>query len=40
LGGDIFGDGAGGFDVIAALPLAEGYATSFRNMDLEKQKLK
>ncbi|MGH9930384.1 MAG: alpha/beta fold hydrolase, partial [Pyrinomonadaceae bacterium] len=39
LGGDIFSDGAGQFDVIAALPLAEGYATSFRNMDLQKQKL-
>jgi dipeptidyl aminopeptidase/acylaminoacyl peptidase len=39
LGGAIFGDGAGSFDVLAALPLAEGYATSFRNMDLQKQKL-
>ena len=39
LGGAIFGDGAGNFDVIAALPLAEGYATSFRNMDLQKLKL-
>ena len=39
LGGAIFGDGAGDLDVIAALPLAEGYATSFRNLDLQKQKL-
>ncbi len=39
VGGDIFGDGAGGLDVIAALPLAEGYTASFRNMDLQKQKL-
>ena len=39
VGGDIFGDGAGEFDVIAALPLAAGYTTSFRNMDLQKQKL-
>jgi hypothetical protein len=39
LGGAIFGDGAGGMDAIANLPLAEGYATSFRNMDLQKQKL-
>jgi dipeptidyl aminopeptidase/acylaminoacyl peptidase len=39
LGGDIFGDGAGGMDAIAALPLAEGYATSFRNLDLQKQKV-
>jgi dipeptidyl aminopeptidase/acylaminoacyl peptidase len=39
LGGAIFGDGAGSYDVMAALPLAEGYATSFRTVDLEKQKL-
>jgi dipeptidyl aminopeptidase/acylaminoacyl peptidase len=39
LGGEIFGDGAGGMDVIAALPLAEGYTTSFRNFDLQKQKI-
>ncbi len=39
LGGDIFGDGAGAFDAIAALPLAEGYTASYRNMDLQKQKL-
>jgi len=39
VGGDIFGDGAGGMDAIAALPLAAGYAVSFRNMDLQKQKL-
>ena len=39
LGGDIFGDGPGGLDAIAALPLAEGYASNFRNMDLETQKL-
>ena len=39
LGGVVFGDGAGNFDVIAALPLAVGYATSFRNLDLQTQKL-
>ena len=39
LGGAVFGDGAGNFDVIAALPLAVGYATSFRNLDLQTQKL-
>jgi dipeptidyl aminopeptidase/acylaminoacyl peptidase len=39
LGGTIFADGAGNLDVLAALPLAEGYAISFRNMDLQKQKL-
>jgi dipeptidyl aminopeptidase/acylaminoacyl peptidase len=40
LGGPIFGDGAGDFDVLATLPLAEGYAISYRTLDLEKQKLK
>jgi dipeptidyl aminopeptidase/acylaminoacyl peptidase len=39
LGGDIFGDGAGGLDAIAALPLAAGYVTTLRSMDLQKQKL-
>ena len=39
LGGAIFADGAGGFNVIGALPLVEGYTTSFRNFDLEKQKV-
>jgi hypothetical protein len=39
LRGAVFGDGAGAFDAIAALPLAEGYTTSFRNLDLQKQKL-
>ncbi|MEP6819328.1 MAG: alpha/beta fold hydrolase [bacterium] len=39
LGGAVFGDGAGSFDVLAALPLAEGYTLSFRNLDLQKQKL-
>ncbi|HEV7745325.1 MAG TPA: alpha/beta fold hydrolase [Pyrinomonadaceae bacterium] len=39
LGGDVFGDGPGGYDAIAALPLAEGYVSSFRNMDMENQKL-
>ncbi|MGH9871703.1 MAG: S9 family peptidase [Pyrinomonadaceae bacterium] len=39
LGGVIFGDGPGGLDVIATLPLAEGYVVSYRNMDMEKQKL-
>ena len=37
-GGTLFADGAGSFDVIAALPLAEGYSLSFRNFDVEKQK--
>lgn len=37
-GGSIFADGAGAFDVIARLPLTEGYATTFRNFDIQKQK--
>jgi dipeptidyl aminopeptidase/acylaminoacyl peptidase len=40
LGGPIIGDGAGDFDVLATLALAEGYTISFRTLDLEKQKLK
>lgn len=38
MGGTLFADGAGGFDVIAALPLAQGYTLSFRNFDVMKQK--
>jgi dipeptidyl aminopeptidase/acylaminoacyl peptidase len=38
LGGQAFADGAGAFDVIAALPLAEGYSAGFRNFDVQKQK--
>lgn len=38
LGGALFADGAGMYDVIAALPLAEGYAVGFRNLDVMKQK--
>ncbi len=37
-GGALFADGAGTFEVIASLPLAEGYSLSFRNFDLQKQK--
>ncbi|HKR23184.1 MAG TPA: S9 family peptidase, partial [Pyrinomonadaceae bacterium] len=37
-GGALFADGAGTFEVIASLPLAEGYSLSFRNWDLTKQK--
>ncbi len=37
-GGVMFADGAGTYFVIAALPLAEGYTTTFRNFDLQKQK--
>ena len=38
LGGDLFADGAGANDVLALLPLAEGYTTTFRNLDVQKQK--
>jgi len=37
-GGALFADGAGTFDVIASLPLADGYSLSFRNFDIMKQK--
>jgi hypothetical protein len=37
-GGALFADGAGTFEVIASLPLAEGYSLSFRNFDVQKQK--
>jgi dipeptidyl aminopeptidase/acylaminoacyl peptidase len=37
-GGALFADGAGAFEVIASLPLAEGYSLSFRNFDVQKAK--
>lgn len=40
LDGELFADGPGAFSVIAALPLAEGYTTSFRNLDVQAQKVK
>jgi dipeptidyl aminopeptidase/acylaminoacyl peptidase len=40
LGGALFADGAGSNSVVAALPLAEGYSTSFRNFDVQTQKVK
>jgi dipeptidyl aminopeptidase/acylaminoacyl peptidase len=40
LGGPLFADGPGLRQVIACLPLAEGYATTFRNFDVVKQKVK
>jgi dipeptidyl aminopeptidase/acylaminoacyl peptidase len=39
LGGPLFGDAAGGDQAIACLPLAEGYSTTFRNFDLQSQKV-
>ena len=40
LGGALFADGAGANDAIAALPLAEGYTTTFRNFDIMSQQVK
>ncbi len=40
LGGPLFADSAGAALVIASLPLADGYGTTFRNFDLQKQKVK
>jgi hypothetical protein len=37
-GGALFADGAGTFEVLASLPLADGYSLSFRNFDVMKQK--
>ena len=37
-GGALFADGAGTFEVIASLPLVDGYSLSFRNFDVQKQK--
>jgi dipeptidyl aminopeptidase/acylaminoacyl peptidase len=39
LGGVLFADGAGAPNALAALPLAEGYQATFRNFDLQKQKV-
>ena len=36
LGGELFADGASSH-VVALLPLAEGYTTTFRNLDVQKQ---
>ncbi|MGI8958688.1 MAG: S9 family peptidase [Bryobacteraceae bacterium] len=40
LGGPLFADSAGSMQSIAALPLADGYRTTFRNFDLQSQKPK
>ncbi|MBV9742479.1 MAG: prolyl oligopeptidase family serine peptidase, partial [Acidobacteriia bacterium] len=40
LDGALFADGPGGPEVIGCLPLAEGYSTTFRNLDLQKQKVR
>jgi hypothetical protein len=38
LGGELFADGAGAALVLATLPLADGYTTTFRNFNLLTQK--
>jgi dipeptidyl aminopeptidase/acylaminoacyl peptidase len=40
LGGPIFANGPGSNFVLGCLPLAEGYTTSYRNFDVQKQKEK
>lgn len=40
LGGPLFADGAGAQQAIGSLPLAEGYSTTFRKFDLQKQTVK
>jgi dipeptidyl aminopeptidase/acylaminoacyl peptidase len=39
VGGVLFADGAGTHEVIAALPLAEGYQATFRNFNVQTQKV-
>lgn len=39
LEGELFADFAGGEDVIATLPLTEGFTATFRNFDAQKQKI-
>jgi hypothetical protein len=39
LGGELYADGAGDSEALARLPLAEGTTTSYRNFDLQKQKV-
>ncbi len=40
LGGAMFADGTGSFSIIGTLPLAENYATTFRNYDAQAGKVK
>jgi|CXWL01.1.fsa_nt_gi dipeptidyl aminopeptidase/acylaminoacyl peptidase len=39
LDGPIFANGAGANDVLARLPLAAGYSATFRNLDVQRQKV-
>ena len=38
LGGPLFADGAGSTQVLAVLPLTSGYTTTYRTLDLQRQK--
>jgi dipeptidyl aminopeptidase/acylaminoacyl peptidase len=40
LGGPLFADAAAAKQSISCLPLAEGYSTTYRNFDVQKQKVK
>jgi hypothetical protein len=40
LGGPLFADAAGAKQSISCLPLADGYSTTVRNFDVQKQKVK
>ena len=40
LGGPVFAESAATLPSLAALPLAEGYKTTYRNFDLQRQKSK
>ena len=37
-GGPLYADGAGAWEALARLPLADGYTATFRNFDVQKQK--
>ena len=39
LGGGAYADGSGSQDALACLPLAAGYTVTFRNVDLQRQKV-
>jgi hypothetical protein len=40
LGGELFADGAGSYQAIATLPLAPGYTTTYRNLDVQTMQSK
>ena len=40
VGGPLFADSAGAPQVVACLPLADGFSTTFRNFDVQKQQAK